>query len=132
MGELIREAALEGVRDELPHSITVVIEEMGLREADRPEDKPLLDIHATLIVERSTPEGHRHRSPGAGSRSRVRARQQIEALLGTPVYLDLRVKIPRTGSAIPNIRPLGLLTVTRDRAELDLSPWRRAGAGRVR
>ena len=43
VAELIREAALEGVRDELPHSITVAIEEMGLR-ADRPEDKPLLDI----------------------------------------------------------------------------------------
>ncbi|NED07174.1 GTPase Era, partial [Streptomyces sp. SID6648] len=45
VAELIREAALEGVRDELPHSIAVVVEEMLPRE-DRPADKPLLDIHA--------------------------------------------------------------------------------------
>jgi hypothetical protein len=46
VAELIREAALDGVRDELPHSIAVVVEEMGLRE-DRPADKPLLDITPT-------------------------------------------------------------------------------------
>jgi len=92
VAELIREAALEGVREELPHSITVTVEEMGLRE-DRP-DKPLLDIYASLIVERDSQKGivigHR------GSRLReigAAARQQIEALLGTPVYLDLRVKV---------------------------------------
>lgn len=50
VAELIREAALEGVRDELPHSITVVIEEMGLR-AGRAEDKPLLDVFASMVVE---------------------------------------------------------------------------------
>ena len=54
--ELIREAALDGVRDELPHSIAVVVEEMGLREG-RPADKPLLDIHANLYVERSSQKG---------------------------------------------------------------------------
>lgn len=93
VAELIREAALEGVRDELPHSITVVVEEMGLR-ADRPEDKPLLDVYASMIVERDSQKGiiigHR------GSRLReigAASRQQIEALLGTPVYLDLRVKV---------------------------------------
>ena len=85
--ELIREAALEGVRDELPHSIAVVVEEMGLREG-RPDDKPLLDIHANLYVERDSQKGiiigHR------GARLQdvgTRAREQIEALLGTPVYL---------------------------------------------
>ena len=93
VAELIREVTLEGVRDELPHSITVVVEEMGLRE-DRAEDKPLLDIFASLIVERDSQKGiiigHR------GSRLRTigeAARHQIEALLGTPVYLDLRVKV---------------------------------------
>src|SRR4029079_5144367 len=92
VAELIREAALEGVRDELPHSITVEVEEMGLREG-RPEDKPLLDVYASMIVERDSQKGiiigHR------GSRLReigAAARHQIEALLGTPVYLDLRVK----------------------------------------
>ncbi|MDX6323500.1 MAG: GTPase [Propionibacteriaceae bacterium] len=93
VAELIREAALEGVRDELPHSITVAIEEMGLREG-RPADKPLLDIYASMVVERDSQKGimigHR------GTRLReigAAARQQIEALLGTPVYLDLRVKV---------------------------------------
>lgn len=93
VAELIREVALEGVRDELPHSITVVVEEMGLR-ADRPADRPLLDVYASMIVERDSQKGiiigHR------GSRLREMgeaARHQIEALLGTPVYLDLRVKV---------------------------------------
>ena len=93
VAELIREAALEGVRDELPHSITVEVEEMGLREG-RPADKPLLDVYASMIVERDSQKGiiigHR------GSRLReigAAARQQIEALLGTPVYLNLKVKV---------------------------------------
>jgi GTP-binding protein Era len=93
VAELIREAALEEVHDELPHSITVTVEEMGLRDGQPPQ-KPLLDIYASLIVERDSQKGiligHR------GSRLQqigMAARQQIEALLGTPVYLDLRVKV---------------------------------------
>lgn len=93
VAELIREAALEGVQDELPHSITVVIDEMGLREG-RPDDKPLLDIYASLIVERDSQKGivigHK------GSRLREvgsNARAQITRLLGTPIYLDLHVKV---------------------------------------
>jgi GTPase len=93
VAELIREAALEDVTDELPHSITVTVDEMGLRDG-RPANKPLLDIYASMIVERDSQKGivigHR------GSRLRqigAAARQQIEALLGTPVYLDLRVKV---------------------------------------
>ncbi len=106
--ELIREAALEGVRDELPHSIAVVVEEMKLRE-DRPADKPLLDIHANLYVERSSQKGivigHK------GSRLRevgTNARKQIEALFGTPVYLDLHVKIAKDWQRDPRqLRKLG-------------------------
>jgi len=93
VAELIREAALDGVRDELPHSIAVGVEEMELRP-DRPEERPLLDIHAVIYVERDTQKailiGHK------GSRLRdvgTRARTQIESLLGTPVYLDLRIKV---------------------------------------
>jgi GTP-binding protein Era len=108
VAELIREAALEGVRDELPHSIAVVVEEMGLRE-DRPADRPLLDIHANLFVERSSQKGivigHK------GSRLRQvgsDARAQIEALLGTPVYLDLHVKIAKDWQRDPKqLRRLG-------------------------
>jgi GTP-binding protein Era len=106
--ELIREAALEGVRDELPHSIAVVVEEMGLRP-DRPEDKPLLEIHANLYVERDSQKGiiigHK------GSRLRevgTTARKQIEAILGTPVYLDLRVKVAKDWQRDPRqLRKLG-------------------------
>jgi GTPase len=93
VAELIREAALEGVRDELPHSITVTVEEMGLR-GDRPANKPLLDIYASLIVERDSQKGIMIGHRGSRlSEIGAAARQQIEALLGTPVYLDLRVKV---------------------------------------
>jgi len=106
--ELIREAALEGVRDELPHSIAVVVEEMALREG-RPEDKPLLDIHANVFVERQSQKGivigHK------GSRLRevgTAAREQIEAMLGTPVYLDLHVKVAKDWQRDPRqLRRLG-------------------------
>ena len=108
VAELIREAALDGVRDELPHSIAVVVEEMGLRE-DRPDDKPLLDISANVYVERSSQKGivigHQ------GSRLRkvgTDARKQIEALLGTPVFLDLHVKIAKDWQRDPKqLRKLG-------------------------
>jgi GTP-binding protein Era len=106
--ELIREAALDGVRDELPHSIAVVVEEMGLR-AGRPADKPLLDIHANLYVERSSQKGIVIGHQGARLRDvGTRARQQIEALLGTPVYLDLHVKIAKDWQRDPRqLRKLG-------------------------
>jgi GTP-binding protein Era len=108
VAELIREAALEGVRDELPHSIAVVVEEMRMR-ADRPADKPLLDVHANLFVERSSQKGivigHQ------GSRLRdvgQRARLQIEEILGVPVYLDLHVKIAKEWQRDPKqLRKLG-------------------------
>jgi GTPase len=108
VADLIREAALEGVRDELPHSIAVVVEEMRLREG-RPEGKPLLDVHANLFVERPSQKGivigHR------GSRLREvgsEARRSIEAMLGTPVYLDLRVKIAKDWQRDPRqLRRLG-------------------------
>jgi GTP-binding protein Era len=108
VAELVREAALEGVRDELPHSIAVVVEEMGLRP-DRPDEAPLLDVHANLFVERSSQKGivigHR------GARLRevgTAARRSIEALLGTPVYLDLRVKVAKDWQRDPKqLRRLG-------------------------
>ena len=108
VAELIREAALDGVRDELPHSIAVVVEEMGLREG-RPDDKPLLDVHANLYVERDSQKGivigHRGaRLKDVGQRARV----QIQDLLGTPVYLDLHVKIAKDWQRDPRqLRKLG-------------------------
>jgi GTPase len=108
VADLVREAALEGVRDELPHSIAVVVEEMRLRE-DRPEDRPLLDVHADVFVERASQKGivigHRgERLKDVGTR----ARASIEAMLGTPVYLDLRVKIAKDWQRDPKqLRRLG-------------------------
>ena len=95
VAELIREAALEGVHDELPHSLAVVVEEMIPREG-RSEDKQLIDIHVSLFVERSSQKaiiigkgGSRLREVGSN------ARQGIEKLLGTKVFLDLHVKVAK-------------------------------------
>jgi GTPase len=108
VAELIREAALEGVRDELPHSIAVVVEEMRLRE-DRPADKPLLDVSAVLFVERTSQKGIVIGHQGARLKAvGVAARKQMEALLGTPVYLDLRVKVAKDWQRDPRqLRRLG-------------------------
>ena len=108
VGELIREAALDGVRDELPHSIAVVVEEMGLREG-RPEDKPLMDVHANLYVERDSQKGIVIGHKGARLKDvGRRARLQIAELLGVPVYLDLHVKIAKDWQRDPRqLRKLG-------------------------
>jgi GTPase len=95
VAELIREAALEGVRDELPHSLAVVVEEIVPRE-DRPKDRPLLDVRAILYVERSSQKGIVIGAGGARLQEvGTRSRRQIEALLGSPIYLDLHVKIAK-------------------------------------
>lgn len=90
MAELIREAALEGVRDELPHSIAVSIEEVLPHEGR----DDMVDVHATVYVERQSQKaivlgrgGSRMREVGTQSRA------GIEKLLGTKVYLDLHVKV---------------------------------------
>jgi GTP-binding protein Era len=87
--ELIREAALEGVREELPHSLAVTLDEMGEREGGG-----LFDIHANLWVERDSQKGivigrAGTRLKDVGSRSRA----EIEKLLGRKVFLSLRVKV---------------------------------------
>ena len=108
VAELIREATLDGVRDELPHSIAVVVEEMALREG-RDEHKPLTDIHATLFVERDSQKGIVIGHQGSRLKSVGRtARLQIADLLGTAVYLDLRVKIAKDWQRDPRqLRRLG-------------------------
>jgi GTP-binding protein Era len=105
VAELIREAALEGVRDELPHSIAVVIEEMVPREGR----DDLLDVHANLYVERSSQKGIVIGKGGARLRQvGSDARRQIEALLGTRIYLDLHVKIAKDWQRDPKqLRKLG-------------------------
>ncbi|WP_283134820.1 GTPase Era [Rhizohabitans arisaemae] len=105
VAELIREAVLEGVRDELPHSIAVVVEEMAPRQGR----DDLLDVYAFMFVERPSQKaiviGHQ------GSRLKdvgTRARKQIEALLGTRVFLDLRIKVAKDWQRDPKqLRRLG-------------------------
>ncbi|WP_101947378.1 GTPase Era [Mycobacterium sp. 3519A] len=98
MAELIREAALEGVRDELPHSLAVVIEEVSPREGR----DDLIDVHANLFVERDSQKGIVIGKGGARLREvGTAARTQIEKLLGTKVYLDLRVKIAKNWQRDP-------------------------------
>ncbi|HSO70224.1 MAG TPA: GTPase Era [Arachnia sp.] len=93
IAEFIREAALEGVRDELPHSIAVIIDEI-LPRPDRPEDKPLTDIFASIVVERDSQKGIIIGHKGARLREiGTQAREQINALLGTRVHLNLHVKV---------------------------------------
>jgi GTP-binding protein Era len=108
VAELVREAALEGVRDELPHSLAVVVEEMLPRE-DRPPERPLLDVHVNVFVER--PSQKAIVIGAGGSRLKdvgTKARAQIEALLGTPVFLDLHVKVAKDWQRDPKqLRRLG-------------------------
>jgi len=108
VGELIREAALEGVQDELPHSIAVVVEDMQPR-ADRHPERPLIDIHAVIFVERDSQKGIVIGAKGARLREvGSQARHHIEALLGTPVFLDLRVKVAKDWQRDPKqLRRLG-------------------------
>jgi GTP-binding protein Era len=102
ISELIREAALEGVRDELPHSIAVLVEEMN-------DEGNLVRIFADLYVERDSQKsiviGHR------GSRLKdvgTRARKEIETLIGRRVYLDLHVRVAKEWQRDPKqLRKLG-------------------------
>jgi GTPase len=98
MAEFIREAALEGVREELPHSLAVVIDEVNPREGR----DDLIDVHAVLYVERESQKGIVIGKGGARLREvGTAARGQIEKLLGTKVYLDLRVKVAKNWQRDP-------------------------------
>jgi GTP-binding protein Era len=105
VAELVREAALAGVRDELPHSIAVVVEELRGREGR----DDLVDIEAIMYVERESQKGIVIGTGGARLREvGTAARTQIEALLGSKVYLDLRVKVAKDWQRDPKqLRRLG-------------------------
>jgi GTPase len=95
VAELVREALLEDVRDELPHSLAVQVEEMNPREG-RPEDNPLWDVHVNIFVERPSQKAIVIGRRGARLKEiGIRARKGIQALLGTPIYLDLHVKVAK-------------------------------------
>jgi GTPase len=105
VAELIREAALEGVRDELPHSIAVVVEEMSAQEGR----DDMVRIEAVMYVERDSQKGIVIGTGGARLRDvGTVARGQIEALLGSKVFLDLRVKVAKDWQRDPKqLRRLG-------------------------
>jgi GTP-binding protein Era len=90
VAELIREAALEGVSDELPHSLAVTIDEMNTR------DNGLVEIYANVWVERDSQKGIviGHRGARLGEVG-ARARVGIEQLLGARVFLKLHVKVAK-------------------------------------
>ena len=108
IAELVREAALEGVRDELPHSLAVMVEELEPRP-DRPEHDPLLDARVVIYVERDSQKGIVIGHGGARLRDvGAAARRGIEALLGQRVHLELRVKVAKDWQRDPKqLRRLG-------------------------
>ncbi|QZY52224.1 GTPase Era [Leucobacter tenebrionis] len=94
IAELIREAALEGAREELPHSLAATVDDREEREPDREGELGLLEIYASIYVERDSQKGIVIGKGGARLREvGERARREIESLLGRRVYLSLRVKV---------------------------------------
>jgi GTP-binding protein Era len=100
--EFIREAALQDVREELPHSIVVTIDEFGEREEKG--SRPFYDIHATVHVERDTQRaillGHQ------GSRLKeigIRARADIERTLNAKIFLGLHIKVSKEWQKDPKL-----------------------------
>lgn len=100
--ELIREAALRDVYEELPHSITVSIDEMSEREEKG--SQPFFDIHATIHVERDSQraillghQGERLRDIG------IRARADIERILSARVFLGLHIKVSKNWQRDPKL-----------------------------
>src|ERR1700677_3966983 len=105
VAELIREAALDGVRDELPHSIAVVVEEMG----PRPGRPDLTDVYAELYVERPSQKAIVIGTKGARLKDvGRRAPRQVGAPLGNKGFLGLRRKIAKGRQPNPKqLRRLG-------------------------
>lgn len=99
IAEYIREAALEGVTDELPHSIAVTIDDMIERE-----DQDLLEIYANLFVERDSQKGIIIGKGGSRLKDvGATARAQIEPLVGKKVFLSLRVKVAKDWQRDPKL-----------------------------
>ena len=90
VSELIREKVLELTREEVPHSVAVVVESMQRNELGK------VQVHAAIIVERSSQKGI---IIGKGGKMLkdigIRARRDIEVLLGDKIYLDLWVKVQK-------------------------------------
>ena len=100
--ELIREAALRDAREELPHSITVTIDEMSQRE--NKGDQPFYDIHATIHVERDSQRGILLGHKGERLKDiGTRARADIERILSARVFLGLHIKVSKDWQRDPKL-----------------------------
>jgi GTPase len=87
LAELVREQALAVTREEVPHSVAVVVDEID-------EDHDVVRVYASIVVERDSQKGIVIGKAGATLKTiGSKARERIEALLGRRVYLDLRVKV---------------------------------------
>ena len=99
VAELVREAALEGVSEELPHSLAVTIDDMVERE-----DKDLVEIYVNLFVERDSQKGIIIGKGGARLQDvGARARAAIEPLVGKQVFLSIRVKVAKDWQRDPKL-----------------------------
>ena len=105
IAEFIREAALEGVRDELPHSLAVQVEEIIERPKREGDDRPpLLDIHVNVYVERDSQKAIIIGKKGARLKEiGTRARANIEEYLGRRVFLDLHVRTAKDWQSDPKM-----------------------------
>lgn len=89
VAEMIREKVLQLTREEVPHSVAVTIEQMQRREG-----KNLIDVHATIVVERASQKGIIIGKNGTMLKEiGSRARRDIEKILGDKVFLELWVKV---------------------------------------
>ena len=87
LAEIVREKALAVTRQEVPHSIAVMVEELE-------EGEDLTKVHASLIVERDSQKGIVIGKGGETLKTiGTRAREEMELVLGRKVFLDLRVKV---------------------------------------
>lgn len=110
IAEYIREAALEGVRDELPHSVAVQVEEILEREPlPGRSGPPMVDVHVNIFVERDSQKAIIIGRRGARLKEiGTRSRAEIERLLGRRVYLDLHVRTAKDWQSDPKmLRRLG-------------------------
>ena len=91
IAELIREKVLWHTRDEVPHSVGAVIDDLRYDE-----DNDTTTVHATIFVERDSQQGIVVGSGGSMiKRIGTEARKDLETLLGTKVYLDLAVRVKK-------------------------------------
>lgn len=101
ISELIREASLKDLKEELPHSVAVTIDEM--LEAESRKGK-ILKIYASLFVERDSQKSILIGSKGARLKEiGSSARAEIEKLIDQPVFLDLRIKVASEWQSDPKL-----------------------------